>query len=81
MLDSCELNKVGQKFWSPMTSLPGYRFGLRGLSVGSHVLMMGNIRLVHTDINIIIQEVTMGGHYLTKMRSTLLISTQKGGRW
>ena len=67
--------------WSPMTSLPGVRSGVRGITIGTQVLMMGNIRLVHTVINIIIQEVTMGGHHLTKMRSTLLISTQKGGRW
>ena len=31
-----------------MTSLPGVRYGVRGLTIGPQVLMMGNIRLVHT---------------------------------
>ena len=51
---SCEVNKVGEKTWSPMTSLPGERQGLRGLSIGSQVLMIGNIRLVHAVINMFI---------------------------
>ena len=36
--------------WSPMTSLPGVRDGVRGITIGTQVLMMGNIRLVHTVI-------------------------------
>ena len=36
--------------WSPMTSLPGVRYGVRGITVGTQVLMMGNIRFVHTII-------------------------------
>ena len=47
---SCEINKVGEMSWSPMTSLPGVRAGVRGITIGSQVLMMGNIRLVHTVI-------------------------------
>ena len=53
-LSSCEINKVGEKTWSPMTSLPGGRGALRGLTIGSQVLMIGNIRLVHTFIIIFI---------------------------
>ena len=53
-LSSCEVNKVGEKTWSPMTSLPGGRYGVRGITIGSQVLMMGNIRLVHTFIIIFI---------------------------
>merc|ERR1712107_941151 len=40
-LSSCEINKVGEKTWSPMTSLPGERLGVRGITIGSQVLMMG----------------------------------------
>merc|ERR1712107_660119 len=40
-LSSCEVNKVGESTWSPMTSLPGVRTGVRGLTIGSQVLMMG----------------------------------------
>ena len=47
---TCEVNKVGEKTWSPMTPLPGWRSGLRGLTMGSKVLMIGNIRLVQTVI-------------------------------
>ena len=53
-LSSCEINKVGEMSWSPMTSLPGVRHGVRGLTIGSQVLMLGNIRLVHTFIIIFI---------------------------
>ena len=53
-LSSCEVNKVGEKTWSPMTSLPGVRYGVRGLSIGTQVLMIGNIRLVYTFIIIFI---------------------------
>ena len=44
-LTSCEVNKVGERSWSPMTSLPGKRWGVKGITIGSQVLMMGNIRL------------------------------------
>ena len=54
ILSSCEVNKVGEKTWSPMTSLPGERQGLRGLTFGTQVLMIGNIRLVHAVINMFI---------------------------
>ena len=54
VLSSCEVNKVGEKTWSPMTSLPGVRWSVRGLTFGTQVLMMGNIRLVHTFIIIFI---------------------------
>ena len=53
-LSSCEINKVGEKTWSPMTSLPGKREGVRGLTFGTQVFMMGNIRLVQTIINMLI---------------------------
>ena len=54
VLSSCEVNKVGEKTWSPMTSLPGVRYGVRGITIGSQVLMMGNIRLVHAVLNMFI---------------------------
>ena len=48
--NTCEVNKVGEKTWSPMTPLPRRLYGLRGLTMGSKVLMIGTIRLVHTVI-------------------------------
>merc|ERR1712107_363108 len=41
ILSSCEVNKVGERTWSPMTSLPGVRWAVRGLTIGSQVLMIG----------------------------------------
>ena len=54
-LTSCEVNKAGERSWSPMTSLPGVRFLVQGLNIGSEVLMMGNIRLVNTIITSLLQ--------------------------
>ena len=53
-LSSCEVNKVGEKTWSPMTSLPGVRSGVKGMTIGTQVLMIGNIRLVQTVLNMFI---------------------------
>ena len=42
-LSSCEVNKFGEKSWSPMTSLPGgARIVVSGITIGSQVLMIGN---------------------------------------
>ena len=49
-LTSCEVNKVGERSWSPMTSLPEASYYVKGITIGSQVLMIGNIRLVHTVI-------------------------------
>ena len=49
-LNSCEVNKVGERSWSPMTSLPGERAEVRGITIGSEVFMIGNIGLVNTII-------------------------------
>ena len=50
-LSSCEINKDGENSWSPMISLPGSLpkwWAVRGITIGSQVLMIGYIRLFHT---------------------------------
>ena len=44
-LNSCEINVAGTDNWTPMTSLPGKRSGLRGLTIDNRVLMIGNIKI------------------------------------
>ena len=41
-LVSCEINKEGEKTWSTIISIPSEREGLRGLTIDSRVLMIGN---------------------------------------
>ena len=43
-LSSCEINTAGTDIWSSMTSLPGERVGVRGLTMNNGVLMIGNNR-------------------------------------
>ena len=42
-LRSCEVNKVGESSWYPMRSLPRATEYLTGITIGSQVLMIGNI--------------------------------------
>ena len=41
---SCEINVAGENDWSPMTSLPGTRVGINGLTIDNRVLMIGKIK-------------------------------------
>ena len=42
-LSSCEVNVAGEDNWSSMTSLPGVRWGVRGLTIENRVLMIGEM--------------------------------------
>ena len=44
-VNSCEINVAGTNIWSFITSLPGARLTVRGLTIDNRVLMMGNIFL------------------------------------
>ena len=43
ILSSCEVNVAGEDNWSTMTSLPGERSGVRGLTIDNRVLITGFI--------------------------------------
>ena len=40
---SCEINVAGKDNWSYMTSLPGERYAVRGLTIDNRVLMTGEM--------------------------------------
>ena len=44
-ISSCEVNIAGEDNWSTMTSLPGARYTVRGLTIDNRVLMIGSIWL------------------------------------
>ena len=46
-LSSCEINVAGTDNWSPMTSLPGERYAVRGLTIDKRVLMIGDFFGLH----------------------------------
>lgn len=40
-INSCEMNRVGQDTWEPMTALPYKVYGLTSLVINNEVLMIG----------------------------------------
>ena len=48
-LSSCEVNVAGEDNWSPMTSLPGESYGVRGLTIDNRVLMTGELFILPSD--------------------------------